>query len=468
MLVETINGGSAERNDCIKIAGEFYVKNVDVVSIDNKWYRKTNLKIYYNTIENKYMKVTNNTMSGIVKYHEDDDTFTIGKYEGDFDNRYVIKTQNGELYCASKELFDSIPKIFIKSRGAYVNLSSVGYLEYRAGADKHSNAYIYEFDRMYNSESLIPIFSSVDNSKHTDDLLSRINKSKKTYDLINKYSFGVEIETGGGVIPQHECIGLGLIPLRDGSIGGHEYTTIPMVGENGINLLMNQFRSVKEKCFIDKECSMHVHFGNFPVQEDKILRLHRLLYLLQDEIGSIFHERIFNTGSYKASGKDYCKRFSKDFRDFNSLYKYFGHADYPFKGSLTSPHPLDPNRNRKWENNCRYYFCNLINMMYGDAQKTVEFRLHTPTLNYSKVINWLFICTSILNYAESDEEISISKSLEDIISYSNDSETAELLNGYISKRRTFFKSNKSKYGDSYGFIDILKDCDVEYKTPYHS
>jgi hypothetical protein len=39
------------------------------------------------------------------------------------------------------------------------------------------------------------------------------------------YTFGLEFETAGGFIPQHQLYELGLIPLRDGSIKGIEFTS---------------------------------------------------------------------------------------------------------------------------------------------------------------------------------------------------------------------------------------------------
>ena len=43
-----------------------------------------------------------------------------------------------------------------------------------------------------------------------------------------------------GYIPQEICYRDGLIPLRDGSISGLEYSTVILKGNKGINLLQQQ------------------------------------------------------------------------------------------------------------------------------------------------------------------------------------------------------------------------------------
>ncbi len=472
-MIKTISGKEIDRKLCIKIGDDFYEKNVDCVNIDGRWYRKSNPKIYFNTIEDKYMKITENTFNGICGYNPSDNTYTMGRFEAKFEEQYKIKTKRGDFVCSSKKIFDSIPKIWRRQTGEFLDLAMCIYYQYNHGSDYAGNNYIYSFDRLYNSDKLIPIFQKVDNSKYTENLLGLINKSNKKFDIINEYSFGLEFETSAGIIPEHKCKQLGLIPLRDGSIKGHEYTTIPMIGEGGVNLLMNQMKALKNECTIDKECSLHVHFGGFSLIEENILRLYNLLYYLQDEIGELFHEYIFNTGSYKASGKDYCKRFKGKADSIDSLYSHLADGNATWDGDFYMQHPLDPRHDQKWNNNKRYYFVNLINMLFGTGAKTVEFRLHTPTFNETKVINWLFICMAILRYAETSEaklsELESIK-LKDVLefAYGTDSNTYLTLVDYMDKRKSFFFKNYRVYGDTYGALDLLQDTDVEFKTPYHT
>jgi len=472
-MIRTISGKDIDRKLCIKIGDDFYEKGVDCVNIDGRWFRKSNPKIYFNTVLDKYMKITENTFNGVCGYNASDNTYTIGRFEIEFENQYKIKTKRGEYVCATKEIFDSIPKIWHKSSGIFMDLAVAAYNNINVHNDFPGNNYIYDFDRMYNSDKLIPIFSKVDNSKYTKDLLGDINKSKKTFDVLNEYSFGLEFETSSGILPIHTCKQLGLIPLRDGSIRGHEYTTIPMVGESGVNLLMNQMEALKNECTIDKECSLHVHFGGFSLIEENVLRLYNLLYYLQDEIGSLFHTYIFNTGNYKASGKDYCKRFNGTAKSINQLYSHLSDGNAEWNGDFYRNHPLDPRHDQKWNNNKRYYFVNLINMLFGNGAKTVEFRLHTPTFNDTKVINWLFICAAILKYAETSKATTAELqgiTLYDIIIdiYGFDLNTQNALIDYIRDRKAMFIRDYRVYGDAYGVLDLIQDTGIQFKTPYHT
>lgn len=464
-IVTTISGNQVERSLCRKIGNEFYEMNVDCVLIDNKWYRKGNARIYFNSVENKYMKITPNTTTGICGYDLKDNSYTIGSFEREFENSFKIDTKRGTYLVADEKIFNSIPKVWDNINGKFRDLQMTAYSGYNKYADVKNNKYIYDMERLYNSESLIPLFSKVDNSKYTKNLLP----SNNTFYLIDKYSFGLEIETSNGIIPEHKCRQLGLIPLRDGSIGGHEYTTIPMIGNKGINLLINQFKTVEKYCELNKECSLHVHFGNFEYDEVTTVRLYNLLYYLQDELGKMFPYYIYNTGAYKTSGKDYCKKFPKPVVNITHLYDRLSASNAIWNGNFHLNHPLDPQKNQKWNNNCRYYFCNMINIMFGESPKTVEFRMHTPTFNHTKVINWMFICMSILNFAE---KMDISEtemkgiSLKDVINYSNDVQSAEVINNYISERKEYFNKCFEVYSDTYGVLDLLQDTDVLYKTPY--
>ena len=59
------------------------------------------------------------------------------------------------------------------------------------------------------------------------------------------YTFGLEFETAGGYLPQHQLYELGLIPLRDGSITGIEFTTVVLQGNKGLNSESCPIRTTK-------------------------------------------------------------------------------------------------------------------------------------------------------------------------------------------------------------------------------
>ena len=458
--VTTIFGNTVDKKDCISINGEYYQKNVDCFNVDGRWYRKGNPRIYFDNVKNEWRKLNQNVVEGIINLGERGE-YLFGKFEKEFEADYFIETQYGRMVVCNKDLFDKIPKIFDEYSGAFYDYKYAYSRSFDKSKDRKGNAYIYSFERLYNSENLIERFAQVDNSKYTMDLI----RTQGYYDkVIDKYSFGFEIETSAGILPEYKCKQLGLIPLRDGSISGHEYTTIPMKGMDGINLLANQLKELKEGCAINRDCSVHVHLGGYPLNDKKILNLYNLCYSLQNEIGELFSYYVYNSGKYKSNGKDYCKKLPQKMESIEVLYNFLSDGNADWDGSFMKPHPSDPRRDRKWEVHSRYYFVNFINMLFGSNVKTVEFRVHNATTNFDKLVNWLYICMAILNYAEDGTPMD-KITLKDVIEFSYSEDTSSVLIDYISERKEYNKMCQSKYNDVYGYFDLMDDKEMSFKTP---
>jgi hypothetical protein len=146
-----------------------------------------------------------------------------------------------------------------------------------------------------------------------------------------------------------------------------------------------------------------------------------------------------------------------DFFEFNGFFKN---------------HPKDPSRSAKWNIHTRYTWINFINLLFGDGAKTVEFRLHGPTFNEGKILNWMLICSAILDYAESaDKVLTIDEcsklSLLTILNKSFGKDDANELMEYHNERSLNFKSLRAKFDDSYGYIDMMEDKNQVFKTILH-
>ena len=115
-----------------------------------------------------------------------------------------------------------------------------------------------------------------------------------------------------------------------------------------------------------------------------------------------------------------------------------------------------------------------MNMIFSE-RNTVEFRLHTPTTNPQKMINWLFICNAIVKYAETNsKEILTTKrqiTLKDVLSYyttafKNDKNAeflVEYLMAYISERQKRFQKDYDR-GDYVSQWEM--DEDKSYRFSY--
>lgn len=163
-------------------------------------------------------------------------------------------------------------------------------------------------------------------------------------DYIN-YTFGLEFETSQGYIPEDICYRDGLIPLRDGSITAPEYSTIVLEGNSGIALLQQQLETLKKYTNFNKECSLHVHLGNYPLTPQTIFNLYSTCKALERELKSMLPDWTFTTSNYKENGKEYCKLL-RNYRDFDNMYQSL--VGIEFFGDFTQAHPRDVDRRHKW------------------------------------------------------------------------------------------------------------------------
>lgn len=294
-----------------------------------------------------------------------------------------------EAYC----LRDALPKnklYYNKSNGRffYVETDNVEKLR-----DIFAN-----FRMSRNSYTLIPYtYNSSDQKYNFRQICS--NKLKTSRSKF-PYSFGIEFETSKGVIPEYECFKLGLIPLRDGSIGGYEYATIPMTVAN-LDLLKLQLQSLKQYTTFDSNCSMHIHFGSYPQDAKYLYILYRVFFSIQSQIENVMPKYTFHTELYKTNCKSYC-RLLDYFPTFESWCEHL-HCQPMIEEEcfdLTKPHPCDTLGTSKWRIPTRYEALNFINALYFNNAKTVEFRFLKPSYNFNYIVNWLCLFTFILQYAE--------------------------------------------------------------------
>lgn len=96
-----------------------------------------------------------------------------------------------------------------------------------------------------------------------------------------------------------------------------------------------------------------------------------------------------------------------------------------------------------------YYWCNFINILCYNVNKTIEFRFLRPTYNFKKIILWLYIFNGILEYSEKYYTQNEPVSLNVIINTCYPKSIAkELKNGLIRLRA--LKVNQSNNGDRIG------------------
>ena len=309
------------------------------------------------------------------------------------------------------------------------------------------------------------------NTKFVEHLFKgrQLLKDQLEFKYINElpYTFGLEFETAGGFLPQHRLYELGLIPLRDGSITGIEFSTVVLKDNCGLNLLKQQMSALNERTIFDKDCSLHIHFGNFKLDGEVLLMVNNLF--CSSNISNYLPQLTFSTHLYKSNKeKNYCDMNQK-YASFASMYAELVGRD--FYGDFTQPHPKDINGTRKWNIRSRYRAVNFINALCYKSPKTIEFRILRPTYNFDKVLGWLFIFSAFIKYAEQNyannkyllrNRITVEQIIQAVYSH----ELANILCDFLRMSRRVVDTQES-LGDYFGMRVDIEDKVINYNTFGH-
>lgn len=292
-----------------------------------------------------------------------------------------------------------------------------------------------------------------------------------------KYTFGVELETASGFIPDFIAWKYNMDCIRDGSITGGEYVTGILKGDLGFIELSRITKLLNKSCTIDHKCGVHVHIGGINNNKLFTVAAYKLGLLLQDEIFSMLPSSRLNTrntyysNNNRKSACDKLKPFEIleiPFNKTNYLFDIYVDECYNQIFSWLSDGRVEKPNNRvnkrsthpsgKYPNS-RYVWLNFVPLNFNKKDtellsiksdellinnikksQTLEFRNHSASLNYKKIKNWILICMAFVNYAE-NRPLNILNSdkitLYDILSFSYN-DNLEYLLEYIEKRKSKF------------------------------
>lgn len=485
-LCLTVDGKQLPRDKVRYLQGKYYEPGVSCFKLTNekgkeRWVRKDSPWLGFNAETNTYdyiskLKADTTLVQGII----DNDNKTVFFKKDPNTNVLLLDSRNSSpmeaVLCKNAELATKLGYVeclhnefwYKKSNLSASDLDSikkklkVNYpnklIDYNANNNNRTFRQIS--DEYASIESKIPIGNST-------EIISK---------FLGKYSFGIEFETSTGTIPEPYLGPLGLLPVRDGSISGYEYTTIPLKGPAGLQTLKSTCKELSKRCMIDHKCSMHIHIGNIQRTKLFIIAFYMLAYKLQDELFEMFPGYKQDQVKYLGSPKNYCQKLpdlklgtnkifsstvpNKEIKiqnNFNKIFTYLSGGTpeggrYNFESFV---HPQDENGRAKWQRTARYHFLNLIPTIF-DQSKTIEFRLHTPTVNFTKTSNWLFISLALIKFCEQNQDKIIARKIKfDLNSildgYKNDfgrlskeseigSTIAEYLKAYVESRKETFKT----------------------------
>lgn len=421
-VVTTATGRLSLKSDCKFIDGKYYL--IGDPSIENsgdcylmdssgKYVRITSdLIIYDHAVKQYVYKNTKSFHKGVVEITDTGElNFGYFTYKRLYLLPQIVDREGSKHYCVNEQIIEN-QKLYKESLkdGLFYLKSSKRAVEFTKIPDcsqeeKRRLSYSVDADLIKSNKI-----------SHKEGFDYPYNDFVKDLGhFTNDFTFGLEFETTKGLIPQRICRKLGLIPLRDGSVDGLEYVTIPLKGRNGLQTVIESAKQLKRRTEIDSNCSLHLHIGGVPRTEKFFLALYKVLFLLQDEIFEMFpiykkehrglKKKHFTKPLYY---KDVMLHLDKSITDdnltenFAELFRYLSMGrDYSeYQNSLDNviSHPSDPNGTSKWNIKSRYNWVNLIPLLFGNKQ-TIEFRVHTATHHYGKIMLYMVICMGLVQYA---------------------------------------------------------------------
>lgn len=466
--VTTVSGNVVPRSKCRFIKKEYYEMNVDCFFMpDDHWHRINNGQIAFDSEGQKWVLIDQVYLcDGIIGINANKEPI-YGKFSP---NPLKNVKMNGTM-CITDDIPEALDMVEELSTGEYWSPAKLGKdFKNRKGIGSR-----YSFDLTYSAGPKIQSFSEA----HEDGW-----KMKSNYAVKPKFpnelgisTFGFEVETANGMIPERFCYRNGLIPLRDGSlrhdgIEPFEYTTIPLSGAKGLYTMLDVADLLNKYTEIGKMCSLHLHIGGYKQSKEFVVALHRLMLRIQDELYSMFPSNYKFTSENGFKQKDYCAPI-KNIRllksntvdqNFDVLYNFYSGGNGYFKGFGACNHPLDRENRQKWQISQRYYLENIVPFIWGGSG-TVEWRLHSPTKNPHKMLNWLYICNAIMAYTEKNKDYIANfgelrdVNLETILKSVYSQACATELIGYVEWRKDYMKTMDAQ-GD--------KELEEDLLTPPYS
>jgi hypothetical protein len=455
-IIITKSGKEVPRSSCRRIDGEYYLIGDNKVKdsgecykINGRYYRVETGYIVYDEMQKEYVTNNDSIVEGIVGIKGKE--FIYGSFSKNELYNVPLTLLNGTtIMVMKKEIipFHSGYK-YHKSKDQFFHKSKYKATSFIKLPELNNSL---KYNLPYNCDGLIVPFTKQFNNTELSISPSIAEMAKELKGL----TYGFEFETVAGSIPKRISHNTGLIALRDGSISGLEYATIPLKGEKGLAATKFICESLNTYTKYDEQCSLHLHIGGMPRTKEFLLALTKVLCLIQDEIYSLFP--LYKKYNFGVKRKNYTKplpaltllgKMDKTItpenvdKNFDVLYEFLSMGMRLGDTNLddVTSHPSDPRGRSKWNIRTRYHWVNLIPIIFGNKQ-TVEFRIHTPTTDYNKVISYLLLCGGIINYTKNNVSQILrgdiyNLSLSDIIYSSYPSKYSETLQSYITSRRDY-------------------------------
>jgi hypothetical protein len=491
-IVETFNGEKEYRSHCKFINQKFYIKNKQCFLIGGKWHRIDSGLILLDYEKGIWFKETEKGVNGTVYGIVDVDNygnFIYGYFTPNpLNNCVLVMNSSSKIPVLNPNILYDNNCIEDVSRGIFypkkdLTLTSIKQLSIPRNKISHTHKGYNIEDNGDEFQKKIEIYSNYKMPMSKD--VMRFGK------FLEDTSFGVELETIKGYLPEFVQYRTGVVVCRDGSLHdadgtqGAEFVTVPMTGAKGLQNLVNLCTELSKRTEIDINCSLHIHLGNIPTDRLFLTSLYMLCFKIQNELFEMFP--YYKTNPQGIKQKNYNQKlrklgmyalnnFTREGYDeyvnsaYNRIFTFLTEGTQPSK-KFNRQNKLHPAGEQKWNKHSRYFWVNFINIIFSQ-RNTIEFRPHHGTLNSQKVINWLFIVNAIVKYASLNSKNIITTgkkiSLSQVLSYYADYFKtpkavflSEYLKGYVEDRKKLFKADLAN-GDKLSQHEITNDLKYVY------
>ena len=465
--VITIKGEELPISQCRKFnklyykLGDINIQNSgDCYLINGKCYREETGLIVYNYSIKEYVILNDNLLQGVVDVV--DGNLIIGYFNNNTKYSKITDKNGKSHWLYNVEIFNNNKEYRERlSTGNFYHISTLQAWKFNKIEFPNKN---YKYSLPYDSKGIIE--NNLKN--YNENYNPEISQNIKNYaPLLENLSFGLEFETTKGHIPDRVLNQYGLIPLRDGSISGIEYVTVPMEGEKGLQCTADILKELKKRTsYSDETCSLHLHLGNIPRTKEFILAFFKVSMKIQDEMFQMFP--LYKKYNYHIKNKNYSAPLPTfeilsqldpiiDSRNidenFGILYKYLSMGqDFKSVGNNLEnvlSHPADPNGNQKWNVKSRYFLYNVIPLIFGNKH-TIEFRIHTPTYDVNKILPFIFMNSLIVNFVIRNQKL--------ILNSKNVINSYGLLDILYMQIDQYDIPNRNKFKDlMYSYIEVRKN-----------
>ncbi len=400
-MVTTVSGKKVPASHCKFIKNQYYevgdptVENSgDCYKVDGLYRRYNSGYIAYDHNKRQYVLVHKTTLrTGVIGKGE------LGKVEEglfspDPTENVVIVENGSSKLCINEKVAISAGFTEHYASGRFYPSADHNISWFRKKGNTIVNKNNLDYDSRYASNITQEIYDERYRPVMDNYMINTIGK---WFDN-NGITFGVEFETSGGHIPERICYKYGIIPLRDGSINGIEYVTVPLSGAKGLYALRSICENLQKRTSYDYKCALHIHLGGLSRTENSILSSYILATLVQDE--QFLLQPDYKKGNVE-DRKSYCGLLKSVFQKpeigtvksaFKKLFYFISdsreYSNYDNDLSKVDIHPSDPSGRHKWYISSRYNWINLVPIVFGN-KKTIEFRHNTSSHKFEKVLSML-------------------------------------------------------------------------------